>query len=776
MGLELTLIVKGGCVARQPSGSGWGRRQTDRRKEKGMTIRPQHILFLTLCFLLSPGLSAGPAAQDAPPDQTQRPRIGVALSGGGARGAAHVGVLRVLEQLRIPVDYIAGTSMGSIIAGLYASGMTVDEIEHALVTMDWEHIFDDDPPREELSFRRKRDDDLYLIKAKPGFRDGELQLPAGLIQGQKFDLALRQLTLPVAAVDDFDQLSIPFRAVASDIGTGQEVVLAHGDLAKAMRASMAVPGAFAPEQIDGRVLVDGGITNNLPIDVVRGMGADIVIAVDISTPLSDPEQVRNVLQITAQLTSIMTRTNTEAQIASLTERDILIVPNLGDIGSADFTKAGEAFPAGFAAAQARRDRLARLSLSAPAYRAHVAARVLPSQQKPIVRFVEIRNDSHLADEALRERLHVRVGEPLDTAQLEHDIGDIYGLELFERVNYDVVERDGETGVILDARARSWGPDYLQFGVALSSDFGGDSAYDFGVAYLKTAINELGGEVRLAGQLGQNPRMSADWYQPLDYGARYFFEPKIAYGVDLRTIYTENGSNKIAEYEITAVQLEVAGGRNLGAFGEARVGYRWGSGDIERNVGDLDLPDGSFDSGSVFGRLSVDRLDNSYFPSKGYKGAIEYEWFREGLGNDQKLDQLEIDLTYFKTFGAHTFGLGGEFSTSIDGTPQVQDRFQLGGFLRLSGFNMDALSGQHSAIASGVYYRKFDWLKLLPWYIGGSVELGNAWEDRDDMSVDSAILSGSLFLGADTPIGPFYTGYGYAEGGNSALFLFLGKAF
>ena len=715
-------------------------------------------------------------AKDGSQKAAQRPKIGLALSGGGARGAAHVGVLRVLEELRIPVDYIAGTSMGSIIAGLYASGMTLDQIEHALVTMDWEHIFDDDPPREELSFRRKRDDDLYLVKAKPGFRDGELKFPAGLIQGQKFDLALRELTLPVAAVKDFDRLTIPFRAVASDIGTGQPVVLGSGDLAKAMRASMAVPGAFAPAHIDGRVLVDGGITNNLPVSVVRDMGADIVIAVDISTPLASPDEVRNVLEITAQLTSIMTRTNTEQQIASLGERDILIVPDLSDISSADFTRAGEAIPAGAAAAQAERTQLARLSLSESVYQAHLAARVLPGGDKPIVYFVQIKNDSNLADEVLRERLHIREGEPLDRVQLEKDISNIYGLELFESVDYRVIEQDGETGVVVDARARSWGPDYLQFGLALSSDFGGDSTYNFGVAYLKTAINELGGEVRLGVQLGQDPAISADWYQPLDYDSRYFFEPNISYGASTYTLYTQDGNDKVAEYRVKQTQLELAAGRELSVFGEARLGYRWGTGDVDLNVGSPGLPEGGFDRGSVFGRLSVDRLDNTHFPSKGYTGDIEYELFRDSLGNDQDLDQLKVDLSYFETFGAHTFGLGGRFNTTMDGSGEVQNLFQLGGFLNLSGFNNNALSGRHSAILTGVYYRRFTQLKFLPWYIGGSLELGNVWEDRDDISADSAIISGSVFLGADTPIGPFYTGYGYAEGGNSSLFLFLGKAF
>jgi NTE family protein len=731
-------------------------------------------LLMALLLLVLPAGALG--AKDGSQSSVQRPKIGLALSGGGARGAAHVGVLRVLEELRIPVDHIAGTSMGSIIAGLYASGMTLDEIEHALITMDWEHIFDDDPPREELSFRRKRDDDLYLIKAKPGIKAGELKFPAGLIQGQKFDLALRELTLPVAAVNDFDRLTIPFRAVASDIGTGEEVVLASGDLAKAMRASMAVPGAFAPAQIDGRVLVDGGITNNLPVSVVRDMGADIVIAVDISTPLASPDEVQNVLQITAQLTSIMTRTNTERQIASLTKRDILIVPNLGDITSADFTRAGEAIPAGAAAAEAARPQLVRLSLSESAYQAHLAARILPSGERPIVHFVQIKNDSDLADQVLRERLHMREGEPLDRAQLEKDISNIYGLELFETIDYRLIEEDGKTGVLVDARARSWGPDYLQFGLQLSSDFEGDSTYNFSLAYLKTAINELGGEVRLTAQLGQDPSIGVDWYQPLDYDSRYFFEPKIGYGASTYTLYTQGGNDKIAEYRVEQARLELAAGRELSEFGEARLGYRYATGDVDLDVGSPRLPEGGFDSGSVFGRLSVDRLDNSNFPSKGYRGDFEYELFRGGLGNDEDFDQLKVNLNVFETFGAHTFGLGGEFNTTIDGSAEVQNLFQLGGFLNLSGFNNNALSGQHSAKLAGVYYKRFTQLKFLPWYIGGSLELGNVWEDRDDISADSAIISGSVFLGADTPIGPFYTGYGYAEGGNSSLFLFLGKAF
>ena len=214
-----------------------------------------------------------------------RPKIGLALSGGGARGAAHVGVLRVLEELRIPVDYIAGTSMGAIVGGLYASGMGPDEIEQALKEMDWDAVLRDSQPRPERSFRRKLDDRLYLSKLKTGVKDGKIGIPTAVIQGQQFNLVLNRLTVAVAEIDDFDELPIPFRAVATEIATGEEVVLGSGNLATAIRASISVPGVFAGVLIDDRLLVDGGISNNLPVSVVREMGADIVIAVDISTPL-----------------------------------------------------------------------------------------------------------------------------------------------------------------------------------------------------------------------------------------------------------------------------------------------------------------------------------------------------------------------------------------------------------------------------------------------------------------------------------------------------------
>jgi NTE family protein len=725
---------------------------------------------LLCCVLVQPVLAAEPGEE-----QAERPRIGLVLSGGGARGAAHVGVLKVLEEMHVPIDYIAGTSMGSIIGGLYASGMTPEEIETALETMDWDHIFNDAPPRKDRSFRRKRDDDLYLVKAKPGITDkGELKFPTGAIQGQKFDLALRDLTLPVSTVSDFDRLSIPFRAVASDIGNGQAVVLGKGDLATAMRASMSVPGAFAATEIDGRLLVDGGITDNMPIDVVRGMGADIIIAIDISSPYMPAEKVDNIFLITAQLTSIMTRTNADRQIATLTDHDILIVPDLGDITSSDFNRAADAIPIGYKAAEAQHAKLARLALSGDAYRDYLAARSArpPTEPPPIVHFVRIENNSRLGDGMIRDRLQQQIGAPLDRSQLEQDISTIYGMELFQTVGYDVIEEDGETGLVVDAVARSWGPNYLQAGIELSSDLEGDNSYNLGLAYLRTAINPLGGEMRAGLQLGAEPRIAGDWYQPLDNLSRYFVSSRISYGARNVDIYDGSG-DRLAEFRVDEAELELAMGREFSVFGEARLGYRYRTGDVKLRTGTPGWPEFHYDTGEVYGRLSVDRLDNFDFPEDGWLALLEYDMAREDFGSDTDFDQMMLRGSRFTTIGnRNVIGIGGSLATTMDGIAAIQNRYRLGGFLNLSGYTPNSLSGQQAAVLAATYYRPYKVLPFLSWYIGGSLECG-VWEEKDDIGSDG-IAAGSLFLGADTPIGPLYVGYGLAQGGHQAIFFYLGR--
>ncbi len=735
-------------------------------------VLPAVIATVGLLFVaLTPAWAGDTDRGDSAPD---RPKVGLVLSGGGARGAAHIGVIRVLEELRVPIDAIAGTSMGSIIGALYASGMDIDEIERAVNSIDWADAFDDDPPREKRRFRDKQEDRDFLVKSAPGYEDGELKFPSGLIQGQKVDLILSELTLPVAAVKDFDQLSVPYRAVATDIATGQAVVIGSGNLSVAMRASMSVPGGFSPVEFGDKLLVDGGVSNNVPVDVARDMGADVLIVVDISTPLTPKEKLNSVLAITDQLTSIMTRSNTERSLATLTERDTIIVPQLGDISTMDFGRAGDAVPLGEVAARQQADRLRTLSLSDKDYAMHLAARTTRWPAPPVIEFVRIDNRSRLDDAMLASRIRAQPGQPLDVEALEEDIGTIYALELFQAVTYELVEENGQTGLEISAVEKSWGPNYLQLGMQLQSDFEGSNSFNLATSYTRTGLTALGGEWKTILQIGEEPRIFSDVYLPLDIDSRYFFNPFVEYQKTNVNVFS--GEDKLAEYRVDAIGFGLEGGRNLGEWGEFRTGWRLATGEADVLVGDPALPDIDFDVGNIFARLSWDTYDNLYFPHSGQLGRIEWAAFRDAFGDDQNLDQVELSAGVALGRGRDSLVLAGRVDTTLDEDASVENLFRLGGFLNLSGYDVNELSGQHSAVAAAIYFRRVNDFHLLPAYLGASLEAGNTWNDRDEIDFDNVLLAGSLFFGVDSPIGPLYTGYGYGEGGRSSVFMFLGSPF
>ena len=742
---------------------------------KNLDFRFGQILVLAVAGIL---LTTPSAAQqtDADTAETDRPKIGLALSGGGARGAAHIGVLKVLEENNIPIDYIAGTSMGSIVGGLYATGMSPDEILAAIESIDWDGVFQDLPAREERSFRRKRDDDFYLVKAKPGIDQKGLKFPRGLVQGQKIDLALSRFTRHVKGIESFDDFAIPYRAVASDIVTGEAVVLGSGKLAHAIRASMSVPAAFAPITIDGRHLVDGGIANNLPIDVVRSMGADIVIAVDISTPLLTEEQVGSVLSITVQLTGILTRRNAEEQIATLTDADVLLIPDLGDITSADFVRAAEAVPTGRAAAEASIESLRRYSVSDEDYATYRAGLAHFDASDPIVDFIRFKNQSRYEDSTLAYRVYnSRVGEPFSLDAVERDVGRIYGLELFSNVGYDIVEENGQTGLEFEIQERPWGPTYLQIGAEYDSNNDGDNIFNLGGSLLFTGINASRGEVRLGAQIGEEPGLLVDWHQPFGSKGMWFANALTTVGDRIVTIYENDVS--IADFEVGEATIEGSIGREFGTWGEARVGVRYADGDAKVRTGDpAAFPDIPFERGEIFARLFVDEFDSFNFPRHGYLARAEWIGSRSGLGADDKFDQMLLQGAIAESWGPHTVIGALEYNVTVSGEAPIQSLFRAGGFLNLSGFNSGELSGQHYARLATSYYRQLGHSAFLPLYAGFTVELGNVFENRDDIGVSDSVYAGSVFLGADSFIGPIYVAYGRAEGSNSAFYIYLGRGF
>jgi NTE family protein len=708
-----------------------------------------------------------------PQTETERPKIGLALSGGGARGGAHVGVLKALEELGIQVDYIAGTSMGAIIGGLYASGYSVADIEELLRSADWDRALTDRPERRDRTMRKKEVESDFLVPYRLGFNHGRLQAALGAIEGQHLDQLFQRILMPVSGVRDFDNLPIPFRAVATDLATGEEVVLEEGSLAEALRASMSVPGAFVPVRLEGRLLVDGGMANNLPISVVRAMGADVVIAVDISSPLLSEEQLTSVLSVTYQLTNFLTRRTTERQLESMGPDDVLIVPELGDFSAADFDRAEEIIHLGEEAALARSDRLA--SLAGQTELPRVASRDLQAGAY-IVQFVEILNGSVLNDELIRSRLAVTQGEPLDVRALELSLDRIYSLDVFESVSYDLAENDaGETGLQITALPRHWGPNYLQFGLELSSNFSGSSEFKLGAAYTRNALNQLGGELRVLTSIGREDELNFNFYQPVDLEARWFVNPELRWKRRSYTLWYEE--SRIAEYELSGWAAALGVGRNFGSTDELRLSYRYGRTEGDLYVGILPpLGDDRIRVGEAVLSYRHDSLDSLYFPTEGSAHGFWYRYADEGLGSESDYDQAGASGSFVFSGGKNNASVNYDFGYSFQDKALASRWFQMGGFSRLSGLAPDQLLGPHAGLLSLVYYRRTNEIRFFPAYAGFTVEAGNVWASREDIGFDNLRYSGSLFLGAESPLGPLYFAVGYSDGGDTAAYFYLGNPF
>ena len=562
--------------------------------------------------------------------------------------------------------------------------------------------------------------------------------------------------------------------MATDIETGKAVVLAKGNLSMSIRASMAVPAAFDPVEIDGRLLVDGGIANNVPVNVARDMGADVLIVVDVGSGLSSRKDITSALGITGQLANYLFTLNTEEQLKTLGPRDVLIRPPLGNIGGGSFERVPETFPIGERSARDAIDALRRYSLSPQDYERYLAQRARSRPSAPVIDVVRIDNHSGVGKDVIAGRISAKPGQPLDVEQLEQDIGQIYGLEIFESVRYDLVREDGKNVLVINAKEKGWGPGYLQFGLASSNNLKGDNTFKLGVLYTRTEINSLNGEWRLGGQLGDEPGIFAELHQPLDPLSRYFAAGKVGYGNTNADVFDDAG-HRLSRYQLTTAKLELAAGREFGTWGEARLGYRRESGTAEVTTG-APAPDQDVNLGEAFLRLSDDKLDNINFPRAGHFGRAEYRVAREGLGSSTDYEQATLDYLQAFTWGRNTLlGRISAFGT-MDGTAPLEGQVRLGGFLRLSGLQENQLSGQYAGLISLGYYRRITDIQFLQTYVGTSLEVGNVWQDSKNASFGNTITAGSVFLGVDTPIGPLYLAYGRAEAGNYSFYIYLGPRF
>jgi NTE family protein len=703
------------------------------------------------------------------------------LSGGGARGFAHVGVLQVLEELRVPVDYIAGTSMGALVGGLYASGMSTQELQQVVTQrIDWTTAFDDVPARRERSFRRKQDDFDFLTNLRLYVKDFKVALPKGFIEGQKISNILGVLTLPAATLRDFDALPIPFRAVATDATTGEAVVLSRGELARALRASMAIPGIFSPVEMEGHTLVDGGVSRNLPVDVVKEMGADVVIAVDISTGPAEQLEETSVLSISGQMLTVLMQRNTLEQLEQLGERDLLIQPDLAGITSGSFEKGAQGIARGVEAARAMSESLSRLAVSAEAFAAYGERRDALPRDPPVIDRVRFDNGSLLSTQVIRRRLHVEEGSPLDAARLQDDLDNLYGEGVFDRAIFSLEEVDGERELVIHTAPKGTGKHFLRFGLNLDTNFRAESAFNLAVLATSMPLNKLGAEWRSRFQVGDESEFRTEFYQPLEYGRRLFVAPELRIGIENLNIFVDD--EHIATYDDSSLEVGGSLGWQFGNWGEVRAGLGYVKGELERQVGDPGLPRLDFAGGAALASAIVDTLDSVRFPRQGGLLRLEGQFVSDALGSDETITLFEGLGSYALSFGENTLISNLKYATSWaqDSDLDTAPVFSLGGFLKLSGLAADQRTGPHLVFGSLIGYRRVANPRLLmlalPVYVGGSIEAGNTFERVKAIRAQNLTVAGSVFLGIDTPLGPLYIGYGIAEGGHDSGYLRLGQVF
>ena len=717
-------------------------------------------------------------AENTQRESFERAKIGLVLSGGGARGFAHIGALKVLEENNVPIDYVVGTSMGSIIGGLYATGLTPEEIEHGVNGIDWKKVFKDFANRDYRSFRRKQDDYDFFNINRIGITDEGLQIAPGLIEGQQIEIALDRLAYPGFHIQNFDELRIPYRAIATDIASGEAFIIKDGNLARAMRASMSVPGALPPITIDGKLLVDGGIANNIPIDVIRKMGADIIIVVDVSSPLLTKKEIKSSVDVTGQLTTILTRRFADAQLETLTEKDVLIVPGANDITSSDFDRHIELVKAGRLAAEEKISSIKKLSLSDEAYAAHVIALPDVANKNPVIHFIEVKNQTSLRDEVIRVRIRQTIGEPLDVPQLEQDIAYIYGLDYSSSVVYSLQQRDGKTGLVIYARDRIWAHSYLQFGLSIESAMEIQSINNFFVAYNKNDLNSLAGELRAIAAVGNEPLLTGEYYQPVTAELDYFLSVKS--GIKTLTVPT------LIDGDIQSVQrfhrnfISLSAGKLFRQTTSLSLGMAYNDGKISPVSGPPVALNQQFTEGYYFLKLFHDSLDNLSFPNSGFFSDINFIANQENLGGERDFDQLKLAISGAGTFGRYTILSRIILETMLDERPandiRANELFWHGGFLALSGTVRNELFGQHFGVVETAFYRRLGDITFLPLYAGFSLEAGNAWIERSDINPENIRYSGSIFVGAETFLGPVYIAVGSSSKGESAFYLNISKTF
>jgi len=715
-----------------------------------------------------------PAALAA--DEGGRPRVGLVLGGGGAKGAAHIGVLRVLDELRIPVDCVAGTSMGALVGATFAAGTAPKDIEDEVLSINWARTVGSEGQRERMPINRKLEGLIYTNNLDVGIKNGKIRGSGGLLRTQDIEDVLRGLVLHARLTRDFDDLPIPYRAVATDMVAGEMVVLGEGDLAVAMRASMSVPGAFSPVVMDGMVLSDGGMMRNLPVDIARDLCADVVIAVSLSTPPPVAGDLVTSVALAGRSLDVMIDANQRAQVKTLTERDVSIVVPMGDIGSASFDRVPDAIPLGRAAALAQADELRRYSVPEEEFLAWRAGIARP--QTSYIRVVDVKvvGQERVNTAYVQSQLNkVAPGRDVTPEQIVEETGRIYALGDFAKVDYRLEGTQEAREIEIRAVEKPWGPDFLKFDIGLAGNFGSDMQTVLRGEHHRTWINQRGGEWRNIVQIGHNIELETNVYQPIDVRQRFFVRPGISFDRTLEDIYDDG--DEVARYALKEFYGRLDFGMNIGTRAQVAAGIRRGRIEADRESGSpLLTEDFSSTDSNMIVNLIYDTRDSVALPTSGAFLNARYINSGSWLSGDENYEIFEGVVTRSYPFRGDALTLIAGGGADLDGTLPPTELFSFGGVRSFPGLRSGEMRGASYWFAGTRYAWKLADIQSLfgqALYAGFRLNAGRMGS-RIDVSDDDVLYGASTSIGGNTPVGPFLLSLGYVNNDSWQLQFAIGR--
>ncbi len=698
--------------------------------------------------------------------------VGVVLGGGGARGFAHLGVLKELERLHVPIRCIAGTSAGALIGGMYANGLPLDEMQKDFREADWGQLLSGRLPREELPYDKKRNDYKNYLDVTFGLQGGQLRVPRSAINSQEIEMFIRRLTRD-RQLDSYDQLPIPFRALATDLASGDAVVFDKGPLAVALRASMAVPGLFDLVETDNRLLVDGGLARNLPIQDVRSCAKNLIV-VDVGSPPLKKEEINSLFDVVAQTSNLMVSRNVAEQMRLMHKGDVLIKPDLNGYTAADFADNQAIIARGEAAAVAQSRELARFSVSLERYASWQARLVPPSS--PVVDEVKVADGVGAAASANVQGAVKDLDGPVSIGKVRQRLRDIFASGDYDRIAYEVDEKSGRNVMTVMPVERSIGSSTLHMGLTLQSTTPGDSSFGFLLSHEQSQLNRAGASWRNEALIGNNKLYKTELYQPFSFGSPFFAAASLSYQENPFPLYSNHIKFAEVTNEITMTNVDL--GTILGRYGEFRLGLYDARVHSYLSMGDASLLPGgeTVNYRGLRARLVIDQFDNPRWPRSGYFLNTEFTGSLPWMGSHTGSTDYSAVLEGAHTFGDITVRATGKLSGNLGRDVQDFRLESLGGFLNLTGYQHGELLGSRAALGRVmVYWRAASLPSILGsgLYAGGSVEMGKVWSNPFTGANSAWIPAGSLFVAADTILGPFFIGVGDGKNGKLSGYLYLG---